>query len=337
MTLYESHPRKDLPLLPDFAQLSERVWRVMGLNPGKFTLQGGTNTYLVGTSNRKMLIDCGDGHPSYLPLLIKSLSKIDPEAYISDIIISHCHKDHWGGLSNIMSSELTNKRSITIHKFPLLEKSSFYKNLELFPEGREHVHLEDNQIIEVDKDTHLRVIHTPGHAYDHCSFYLEEENVVFTADCILGHGPVSFEDLTLFMKSLYKIRALNPAKLYPGHGATVDEALEKVDQYISQRLTKEKQIVDILREDIAVEWSAIELVDRMNNNESSEMHIDLIAIIVRTVVLHLIKLYHDGRVRLLDEKEFRRINRGLDPYNPDNAFSVVNLKWVYCADIKLNF
>lgn len=290
---------------------------------------------MVGHSNRKVLIDCGEGHPSYLPLLIESLSKIDPEAYISDILISHCHKDHWGGLSSIMSSELNNKRTIKIHKFPLLEKSNFYKNLELFPEDLEHCSLEDNQIIEVDTDTHIRIIHTPGHAYDHSSFYLEEENIVFTADCILGHGSVSFEDLTLFMKSLYKIRALNPAKLYPGHGAIVDEALDKVDQYISQRLSKEKQILDIIKEDTTVKWSAIELVDRMNNNESSEMHIDLIAVIVRTVVLHLIKLYDDGKVRLVNAAKFREVNEGLDPYNPDNAFSVVNLKWIYCADSKL--
>lgn len=44
MSFYESTPRSDLPELPNFAQLTDRVWRVMGLNPGKFTLQG--NGYL---------------------------------------------------------------------------------------------------------------------------------------------------------------------------------------------------------------------------------------------------------------------------------------------------
>lgn len=286
----------------------------------------------MGKGARKVLIDCGDGQPDYIPLLIQSLQMIQSDAYISDILISHCHKDHWGGLDDIMSSAQLNPphQTIQVHKYPLLAEPTVIKFLESFPKKVQVLDLQDNQTLEVDPDTHLRVVHTPGHAKDHCAFYLEEESAIFTADCILGHGSVAFEDLTAYMDSLYRIQTLEPTTLFPGHGEVVHDGLEKVQEYVSIRLAKEAQILGIMDRDLTQVWSAIDLVEDMNSVSKGYNEI-LMAVVVRTVALHLIKLYFDGKVELVHGHKIR----GFDPYDAYNVFSIVNQPWRRTLESKL--
>jgi hypothetical protein len=88
----------DLVQLDDVTQISPIVTRVLGLNPGQYTLQG-SNIYVIGSGNRRILLDTGEGKPGFIPLLLQALqsnnnvnvsaSEPTSSVEITDVIISH--------------------------------------------------------------------------------------------------------------------------------------------------------------------------------------------------------------------------------------------------------
>ncbi|KAF0712978.1 beta-lactamase-like protein 2, partial [Aphis craccivora] len=101
-----SRSKMSLPRLPIVSSVSPRVLRVLGCNPGFMTLQG-TNTYVVGTGERRILIDAGEPNfPEYIKNLQETMMKYNFQ--FDHIIISHWHSDHIGGVNNVLNM-ITNK------------------------------------------------------------------------------------------------------------------------------------------------------------------------------------------------------------------------------------
>ncbi|KAI9498180.1 beta-lactamase-like protein [Zychaea mexicana] len=298
--------------LPTFTQLSKTVWRVLGLNPGKFTLQG-TNTYLLGAGAKKLLIDSGQGIPEYIPLLHESLQKISPDAYISDIIITHSHPDHFGGLKDILGSSLLNKHKngITVHKFPAPILNRYSEHQSLFPEDVPFEPLSNGEVFKADSVT-LRVVHTPGHTKDHCTFFLEEENSLFTADCVLGQGTPVFEDLHEYLLGLRKLVELNPTRLYPGHGPVIEDGVAKLKEYISHRELREKQLVDLLTSQEGKQWTSMEVTTMLYKDYPESLHLPA----ARGIMLILQKLEKEGKAKMAE-----------GPTEGKNVMDLINKEW----------
>lgn len=213
-----------LPTLLATEQLSNSVWRILGGNPGKFQLQG-TNTYLVGTGRKRLLVDTAQGFPVWIEALRTVLSQ--ENSVVEKVFITHYHHDHIGGISDIRKL------------FPSVE---IYKNQSGGDIYKELKNIQDGDEFSVEGAT-LKAVFTPGHTQDHMCFLLKEENAIFTGDNVLGHGTAVFEDLKQYMTSLTKMLELAPYRAYPGHGQIIKDSRVKLNEYIRHRQKREMQLI----------------------------------------------------------------------------------------------
>ena len=187
----------------------------------------GTNTYLIGTGPSRLLVDTGEGKPSWPQAISRVLNS--EKANISQALITHWHHDHVGGCNQLVQ---------------LCPQASLYENNP--PDTRQPI--SDGQIFKTEGAT-LRAFHCPGHTTNHIAFILEEEDAMFTGDNVLGHGTAVFEDLATYLTSLGRMKAQFKGRAYPGHGDLIQDGPAKVQEYIDHRMEREQQVLQTLRDE----------------------------------------------------------------------------------------
>jgi glyoxylase-like metal-dependent hydrolase (beta-lactamase superfamily II) len=209
--------------------LSPMVRRIVCDNPSAMTGPG-TNTYLVGI-DEIAVIDPGPGDPSHLDAVAGCGGD-----RIRWILLTHTHEDHAPGTAGLV--ERTGAEVLA------------------FDDGDTSVALDgtlaDGDVIEAT-EFHLTAIHTPGHASNHLCYLLNEERTLFTGDHIMQGSTVVIAppdgDMAAYLASLERLKRIRPRLriIAPGHGYLIDDPMAVIDEYISHRLERERQVVDTLR------------------------------------------------------------------------------------------
>jgi glyoxylase-like metal-dependent hydrolase (beta-lactamase superfamily II) len=214
--------------------------------------------------------------------------------------------------------------------------------------------LHDGQIIQIGGSSDLisptsecltlQVLHTPGHTSDHIAILItsspadsSEVGSIFTGDAVLGHGTAVFEDLGLYMKSLKKMKqaiqtiSTGQSKIvgendsrgakrgkvtaFPGHGALIVDAKNKIEEYIAHRAMREREVLNVMGGSTPAQpeesklkgegWKAMEIVKLVYQHVPESLHIAAQGGVMQV----LGKLEGEGRVERVGDDRWRIVDQ----------------------------
>jgi ribonuclease/clavin/mitogillin len=267
LVLWLSGVSRGLPSIADVERVPGNVLRVLGNNPSRMTLRG-TNVYLVGSGSTRLLVDSSDGNEVFVRRLLE-VCEAHGVHEISDLLVTHGHLDHVGGLLQLKE------------RFPAMKVWKYLPDAKREGDGDGDrrltlsnaesrrlgvLGLQDGQEFQVPGGGEIKTLYTPGHCNDHVCFVLDgvadlDAPVLFSGDCVLGFGSCMFDSLADLMASLTKLKASGAATIYPGHGPVVSDAPAKILEYISHRQEREDEVLDVLKKHKGL--SSADIVDRV--------------------------------------------------------------------------
>jgi hydroxyacylglutathione hydrolase len=178
--------------------------------------------------------------------VIKQGRRIDE---IDRLLLSHSHPDHIGSSSQIKA--ITGCK-ILAHK----AEREWIEHVEVQNEERPvpgfhdlvdssikiDSFLENNQILDLKNNLSLKCLHTPGHSKGSLSFWIAEERVLFTGDCILIEMDIpNYDDFKDLKNSLTFLKEFKDTEVMLSSWSDpifdkmkMRESIEKGENYLSK-------------------------------------------------------------------------------------------------------
>lgn len=196
-----------------------------------------TNTFIIENQGVAVLIDAGFNTQDSLDSIKNTLKELGV-TFLKALLLTHTHNDHTDGI-------------------PTLQKH--YPDLNIYVHPSEYARVEqhsnlkalnDNRNVMVG-DTIIQALHTPGHSPGHLSFYLPEETTALVGDLVAGKGSTWIGkpegNINDYFNSIERLRNLKLTQLAPGHGDTLKDPYNKLNNMRQHRLARLEQITTALK------------------------------------------------------------------------------------------
>jgi glyoxylase-like metal-dependent hydrolase (beta-lactamase superfamily II) len=212
----------------------------------------GTNTYVLGTTE-VIVIDPGPDDAAHLDRVRAAAG-----TSIACVLVTHHHSDH-APLARALA---------TAAQVPLL---GFGLPGRFDPDRT----LVDGERMVIDGFS-VDVLHTPGHASDHCCFLATAAIAVdewrtpllFTGDHVMSGSTVVIAppdgDMTRYLESLRRLidASNSDFSIAPGHGDLIEDGRGRVESYLEHRLAREEMVVAALQAGPATARELVPLIYR---------------------------------------------------------------------------
>lgn len=246
-----------------------------------------TNAYVIG-QQELLIVDPGTPDEAELKRLVNLLGALSETGRRpSGILLTHHHRDHASGVPFLRAAL----------GVPVLAHAvTAARVAELFDIAVDR-HVADGELIPVGP-AGFRALHTPGHAPGHLCFYDEAGGELIAGDMVASVGTILVHpddggDMRLYLESLHRLLARGPRRIWPAHGAAVDDAAGLLRFYLAHRLQREAKVLSALRESAG---SLRQLVGRAYADTDPALH----GLAMGSLLAHLRKLQAEQRA---DEDE----------------------------------
>ena len=169
---------------------------------------------------------------------LTGLSDMVGERTVEAVLLTHAHRDH-AGLAEQAAARFEAR---------VMASRDTLRRL-----GLSGVELSDGDAVPLDSgELKLTAFAAPGHSSDHLAFFVEPGRSLFTGDLVLGAGSSAVlypdGDVGACLTSFERLLALEPERLFPGHGPPVQDAAGRLEQYREHRLERHAEVVAAVRQ-----------------------------------------------------------------------------------------